>query len=159
MSVRTGIGFDVHPLVLGRPLILGGFSVPHEQGLAGHSDGDVLLHAVIDAILGGAGQGDIGKHFPSSDERYRGIASTVMLQKAVSLAKDAGWKTTYVDATIVAERPRLAPFIDRITSALADAIGIGKNEVNLKAKSTDGLGFIGRGEGISALAVATLERL
>ncbi|MBM3944621.1 MAG: 2-C-methyl-D-erythritol 2,4-cyclodiphosphate synthase [SAR202 cluster bacterium] len=159
MTTRTGIGFDVHPLTLGRPFVLGGITVPHEKGLAGHSDGDVLLHAIIDAVLGGARQGDIGRHFPSSDQRYKGIASTVMLQKAIELATTAGWKTTYVDATIVAERPRLAPVLDRIATAVAASMGLRPDEINLKAKTTDGLGFIGRGEGVAAMAVATLERI
>lgn len=157
MNTRTGIGFDVHKLVPGRPLVLGGLLIPHEQGLAGHSDGDVLLHAITDAILGGAKQGDMGTHFPSNDKKYKGIASASMLQEAITLAKKGGWKPTYVDATIVAERPVLAPYIERIITGLANTVGVKLSEVNVKVKSTDGLGFIGRGEGISALAVATLQ--
>ena len=159
MSSRTGIGFDAHKLVPDRSLVLGGLVIPHAQGLAGHSDGDVLLHAVTEAILGGAKQGDMGTHFPSNDKRYKGIASSSMLQQAICLAKNAGWKPTYVDATIVAERPVLSPYIEHIIIGLADAIGVNLSEVNVKVKSTDGLGFIGRGEGISALAVATLQRI
>jgi 2-C-methyl-D-erythritol 2,4-cyclodiphosphate synthase len=158
MTTRSGIGIDVHPLVPGRPLILGGFIVPFEKGLAGHSDGDVLIHAVIDAVLGGAGLGDIGAHFPSSDARYKGIASAKLLREALRLVDEHGWKATYVDATIVAERPMLSPFMAQIKASLAQSLGTGPDGLNLKAKTTDGLGFLGRGEGIAALAVATLER-
>ena len=157
MTTRTGIGFDVHPLVDGRPLVLGGVSVPFHKGLSGHSDGDVLIHAVIDAILGGAGLGDIGTHFPSSDPQYRGIASTALLVDTVRMVAARGWRASYVDATIIAERPLLGPFISKIQRSLACSIGEGADSVNLKAKTTDGLGFTGRGEGIAALAVATLE--
>ena len=141
MPVRSGIGFDVHPLVAGRPLILGGVTVPHNRGLKGHSDGDALTHAVIDAALGGAGLGDIGTHFPSSDARYRGV----------------GWRVTYVDATIIAEEPKLSPYVMQMANTLSVHLGLDAKSVNVKAKTTDGLGFTGRREGIAALAVATLE--
>lgn len=157
MTTRSGIGFDVHPLVEGRPLVLGGITVPFDRGLQGHSDGDVLVHAVIDAVLGGAGLGDIGTHFPSDDERYRDVASTTLLRRTIRLAMEAGWQATYVDATILAELPRLSPMIDRISQNLANGLGIGPDSVNLKATTTDGLGFVGRGEGIASLAVATLQ--
>ena len=157
MTVRTGIGFDVHPLVAGRPLVLGGVTVPHFSGPKGHSDGDTLTHAVIDAALGGAGLGDIGAHFPSSDASYEGIDSLVLLERARDLIAASGWRVTYVDATIIAEEPKLSPFVSRMAKKLSARLGLDENSVNVKAKTTDGLGFTGRREGIAALAVATLE--
>ncbi len=159
MTVRTGIGFDVHPLVAGRPLVLGGLTVPHFSGLKGHSDGDTLTHAVIDAALGGAGLGDIGAHFPSSDARYEGVDSMVLLEHTRNLLATSGWRVTYVDATIIAEEPKLSPFVTRMAKNLSVHLGLETSSVNVKAKTTDGLGFIGRREGIAALAVATLESL
>ena len=158
MTTRSGIGFDVHPLVEGRPLVLGGVTVPFDRGLAGHSDGDVLTHAVIDALLGGAGLGDIGTHFPSDDPNYEGVASTGLLRQTARLVRERGWRPAYLDATIIAERPRLTPFIDQMARSLADSLDTDRDSVNLKAKTSDGLGFVGRGEGIAALAVATLEQ-
>ena len=157
MTTRSGLGFDVHPLVEGRPLLLAGVAIPFARGLSGHSDGDVLVHAVIDAILGGAALGDIGTHFPSSDPSYRGVASTLLLERTLELVQDQGWRTVFVDATIIAERPVLHPFIDQIAEGLAASLRVDRRLVNLKAKTTDGLGFIGRGEGVAALAIATLE--
>ena len=157
MTSRAGLGFDVHPLVEGRPLVLGGVSIPFDKGLSGHSDGDVLTHAVIDAVLGGAGLGDIGSHFPSNDPSYEGIASTELLLRTVGLVGESGWRLAYLDATILAERPLINPFVDQIERSLAASLGVDRDSVNLKAKTTDGLGFIGRGEGVGALAVATLE--
>ena len=157
MTTRSGIGYDVHPLVEGRPLVLGGITVPFDRGLLGHSDGDVLTHAVVDAVLGGAGLGDIGRHFPSDDERYRGAVSLTLLAEAVRLAAESGWRPVYVDATIVAESPRLSPFLDAASHSLAEPLGVTADSVNLKATTTDGLGFAGRGEGIAAMAVATLD--
>ena len=157
MTSRAGLGFDVHPLVEGRSLVLGGVSIPFDKGLSGHSDGDVLTHAVIDAVLGGAGLGDIGSHFPSNDPSYEGIASTELLLRTVELVGESGWQLAYLDATILAERPLINPFIDQIEQSLAASLGVDRDSVNLKAKTTDGLGFIGRGEGVGALAVATLE--
>ena len=159
MTTRSGIGYDVHPLVEGRPLVLGGITVPFDRGLLGHSDGDVLTHAVVDAVLGGAGLGDIGRHFPSDDERYRGAVSLTLLAEAVRLAAESGWRPVYVDATIVAESPRLSPFLDAASHSLAESLGVTADSVNLKATTTDGLGFAGRGEGIAAMAVATLDRI
>ena len=158
MTVRTGIGVDAHPLVGGRPLVLGGVDVPFESGLAGHSDGDVLIHAVIDALLGAAGLGDIGDHFPAADPDLEGIASTVLLSRTVDLLATAKWRATYVDATIIAERPALKPYLGRMERSIADTLGLTGDEVNLKATTTDGLGFAGRGEGVSAIAVATTQR-
>ena len=157
MTVRTGIGFDIHPLVAGRPLVLGGVVVPHFAGLQGHSDGDTLTHAVIDAALGGAGLGDIGSHFPSSDSRYKGVDSMVLLERAHDLLAASGWRVTYVDATIIAEEPKLSPFVTRMANNLSARLGLESNSVNVKAKTADGLGLMGRREGIAALAVATLE--
>lgn len=157
MTTRSGIGFDVHPLVEGRPLVLGGVKVPFDRGLSGHSDGDALIHAVIDALLGGAGLGDIGTHFPSSDPKYEGVAGSTLLQQTLRLLAGGGWRTSYVDATILAERPILSPFIDEMAHSLATSLGVDRQQVNLKAKTTDGLGFLGRGEGVAALAIATLE--
>lgn len=157
MRPRTGIGFDAHPLVEGRPMIVGGVEVPSDRGPQGHSDGDVLIHAVIDALLGGAGLGDIGSHFPSGDERFRGAASTDLLRTTVDLLSDRGCRATYVDATVILERPVLKPYVDRIARSVAGCIGLDRELVNVKATTTDGLGFTGRGEGISALAMATVE--
>ena len=159
MTPRSGIGVDVHPLISGRPLVLGGVTVPFEKGVAGHSDGDVLIHAVIDGLLGGAGLGDIGTHFPSSDSKYEGISSTTLLGLTLDLLSRHGWRPLYVDATILAERPALKPFMDRMRQALATSLGLELSAVNLKATTTDGLGFVGRGEGIGGLAIATVEEL
>ena len=157
MTTRSGIGFDVHPLVEARPLVLGGVTIPFEKGLAGHSDGDVLAHAIIDALLGGAGLGDIGVHFPSSDPALAGIAGPELLGRTVLLLAESGWRATYVDATIMAERPVLGPFMDQMRRGLAASLDAGGDAINLKATTTDGLGLVGRGEGIAAMAVATLE--
>jgi 2-C-methyl-D-erythritol 2,4-cyclodiphosphate synthase len=159
MNARSGIGIDVHPLVEGRPLVLGGFTVPYEKGLLGHSDGDVLIHAVIDALLGGAGLGDIGTYFPSSDPQYKDIASTRLMEATLKLLASHHWKPAYVDATILAERPILKPYMGQIKQSLAASLALDPESVNLKAKTTDGLGFIGRGEGIASLAIATVERV
>ena len=159
MTSRTGIGYDVHPLVEGRPLVLGGVTVEFDRGLLGHSDGDVLTHAIVDAVLGGAGLGDIGRHFPPGDERFLDAVSLTLLAEAVRLAAEAGWRPVYVDATIIAESPRLSPVLDAASRNLAEPLGVTADSVNLKATTTDGLGFEGRGEGIAAMAVATLDRI
>ena len=159
MTTRSGIGFDVHPLVEGRPLFLGGIEIPYERGLAGHSDGDGLIHAVIDAMLGAAALGDIGTHFPPGDDRFKGIASMELLSQTLALVEQTNWRVTFVDATILAERPILAPHISDIRRSLAAALRLPTDGVNVKATTTDGLGFVGRGEGIGALAVATVELL
>ncbi len=158
MTTRSGIGFDVHPLVENRPLFLGGVEIPYERGLAGHSDGDGLIHAVIDAILGAAALGDIGTHFPSSDNRFKGIASTELLSETLDVVEQTDWRVIFVDATILAERPILAPHMSDIRRSLAAALRLPADGVNVKATTTDGLGFLGRGEGIGALAIATVER-
>ena len=155
---RTGIGVDVHPLVVGRPLVLGGVVIPYEKGLEGDSDGDVLIHAVIDAMLGAAALDDIGTHFPPGDERFIGIASGEMLTATRKMLEAALWRVEYVDATILAERPILRPFMGQMKQSMAALLGLSEGSLNLKATTTDGLGFIGRGEGISCTAVATITR-
>ena len=157
MAMRFGIGFDVHPLAAGRALVLGGINIPHTHGLEGHSDGDVLTHSIIDAILGAAGLGDIGTHFPPDDEQYRGIDSTILLSRTVEIIAEHDWRVQYVDATILAERPRLRPYISEIQATLVRSLRISDGLVNIKATTTDGLGFTGRGEGIASMAVATLD--
>jgi 2-C-methyl-D-erythritol 2,4-cyclodiphosphate synthase len=154
---RIGQGFDVHALVPGRPLVLGGVEIPHDRGLDGHSDGDALLHAVADAILGALGEGDLGRHFPSSDERWRGVASGEILAAVVERMAGAGWRVANVDATIVAQAPRLAPHQAAMHENLTALLATDPGRVNVKVTSTDRLGAIGRGEGIAGLAVVLLE--
>jgi len=154
--VRIGQGVDAHRLVAGRRLLLGGIEIPSERGLEGHSDGDVLLHAVASALLGALGEGDLGRHFPSSDPELAGISSRVIVERVAALVRAAGLAVGNVDATVVAQAPRLAPYLGKMRDALADALGVDSARVNVKATSTDGLGAIGRGEGIAALAVALL---
>ena len=156
-AVTTGIGWDSHRLVAGRPLVLGGVTIPHERGLAGHSDADVLAHAVIDALLGAAARGDIGQHFPDTDERWRDADSMALLRAVVALVAGDGFAVAHVDATVVMERPKLAPHRDAIRAALAGALGVDARRVNVKASTGEGMGFVGRGEGVAALAVATLR--
>ena len=155
--MRVGQGFDVHRLVPGRPLWLGGVEIPHDRGLEGHSDGDALLHAVADALLGALGAGDLGAHFPSSDERWRGVASREILAAAARLVRERGFEVGNVDATVIAEAPRLSPFQAAMRSSVAETLGVPEERVNLKVTSTDGLGALGRGEGIAATAVALLD--
>ncbi len=158
MGFRIGQGFDVHALVPGRRLVLGGVEIPYERGLLGHSDADVLAHAVTDALLGAAGLGDIGRHFPDTDARFAGADSLVLLAEAVRRVREAGYSVGNVDATIVAQAPRMAPHIGEMNARLARAIGVEVGQVNVKARTTERLGFEGRSEGISAHAVALLER-
>jgi len=155
--MRIGQGFDVHPFAAGRPLVLGGVRFEGETGLAGHSDGDALTHAVIDALLGAAALGDIGGHFPSSDEGLRGANSVDLLRQVREWVETAGYRIVNVDATVVGERPRVAPRAAEIRGLLAEALGLEPGSVSVKATTTDRLGAIGRGEGIAALAVALLE--
>ncbi len=157
-GVRTGIGWDSHRLVAGRPLILGGVTVPYDLGLDGHSDADVLTHAVIDALLGATGGDDIGTHFPDTDERWRGADSMALLAHVVAEIAAAGVRIVNVDTTVVMERPKLAPHRDAIRASLAAGLGVAPEDVNIKASTGEGLGFVGRGEGVAALAVATVER-
>ena len=155
--IRVGLGYDVHPLVTGRRLVLGGVEIPGTVGLAGHSDADVLAHAIGDAVLGAAGLGDLGTHFPPEDERWRDVSSVELLRHIRCLVQEAGWRIAYVDATLIAEYPRIAPFREWMRERIAEALAITPTQVNLKATTNERLGFIGRGEGIAALAVATLE--
>ena len=155
---RVGLGFDVHPLAEGAPLILGGVLVPSEAGLVGPSDADVLTHAVMDALLGAAALGDLGELFPSTEERWRGASSLLMLREVMERVRAAGWQGANVDATIVAEAPRLAPFREAIRRSLSGAMGVSLEQVSLKATTTDHLGAIGRREGVAAFAVALVER-
>jgi 2-C-methyl-D-erythritol 2,4-cyclodiphosphate synthase len=157
-AFATGIGWDSHRLVAGRPLILGGVTIPFERGLAGHSDADVLAHAVIDALLGAAGLGDIGEHFPDTDAGWAGADSLALLRAVVALVGEAGHAVTNVDTTVVMERPKLGPHRAEIRAALAAALGVPVQRVNVKASTGEGMGFVGRGEGVAALAVATLAR-
>lgn len=155
--MRNGIGYDIHPLVQGRPLILGGVRIEHTAGLEGDSDGDVLCHALIDALLGAAALGDIGQHFPPGDERYRGARSLDLLREAVALVTNAGYAIVNVDATVIAEAPRLSPHVDDIRASVAGALAIDAGSVSVKATTADRLGALGRGEGIAALAIALLD--
>jgi 2-C-methyl-D-erythritol 2,4-cyclodiphosphate synthase len=155
--VRIGQGFDIHALAPGRPLIVGGVSIPFHSGLVGHSDADVLLHAICDAVLGAAGLGDIGTHFPDSDSRYSGADSRVLLRAVVLKLTDAGFVMINLDATIIAQAPRMAPHIDTMRNNLAADLALPVGQVNIKAKTTDRLGAIGRGEGIAAEAVCLIR--
>lgn len=154
MSIRVGFGYDVHRLVPGRKLILGGVEIPHEKGLEGHSDADVLAHSIMDALLGAAGMGDIGRHFPDTDPRYRGISSLVLLEKVREKLAGQGFAVQNVDSTIVAQAPRLAGHIDRMREMLAESLGVESSRVNVKATTTEGLGFTGTKDGIASYAVA-----
>jgi len=156
--VRIGQGFDVHALVPGRRLIIGGVEIAYERGLLGHSDADVLLHAICDALLGAAGLGDIGRHFPDSDERHRGADSIELLREVRARVGALGWVIGNVDSTIIAQAPRMAPHIPAMVEAIARALEIPTAQVNVKAKTTERLGFTGRGEGIAADAVALIHR-
>lgn len=158
MNVRVGTGFDVHPLVAGRPLILGGVRLEHPRGLAGHSDADVLAHAVADALLGAAGLGDLGRHFPPGDARYAGADSLGLLSRVRALVAAQGWAIGNVDATVIAEAPRLAPHLDAMRANLARALGVPLADVSVKAKTSEKLGYVGREEGIAAQAVALIQR-
>jgi 2-C-methyl-D-erythritol 2,4-cyclodiphosphate synthase len=158
MSVATGIGYDCHQLVEGRPLIIGGVEIPHALGLLGHSDADVLTHAIIDAMLGAAALGDIGQHFPDTDERYRGADSLELLRVTTSMLSDAGCAVEHVDATVIIEAPKLTPYRERMCELLIEAMGVEPNQLNLKATRGEGMGFIGRAEGAAAIAIATISR-
>jgi 2-C-methyl-D-erythritol 2,4-cyclodiphosphate synthase len=155
--VRTGLGYDRHRLAVGRRLVLGGVELESERGLDGHSDADALTHAVIDAVLGAAGLGDIGMHFPDSDERWRDADSIELLRSAVASARGAGYAIVNVDATVLMEAPRLGPARERMRARIADALGVEPGRVNVKATTGEGIGFVGRGEGVAALAIATLD--
>jgi 2-C-methyl-D-erythritol 2,4-cyclodiphosphate synthase len=157
MTITTGIGYDCHAFADGRRLVLGGVEIAHERGLSGHSDADVLTHAIIDALLGAAALGDIGQHFPDTDERYRGADSLELLRATGELLADAGRSVVHIDATVIIERPALAPHRDAMRRELAQALGVEVGQVSVKATRGEGMGFVGRQEGAAALAVATLS--
>jgi 2-C-methyl-D-erythritol 2,4-cyclodiphosphate synthase len=154
--MRVGIGYDVHALVPGRDLVLGGKKVPYDLGLAGHSDGDVLTHAIIDAILGAAVLGDIGRHFPDKNQAFKNISSLVLLEKTRKKITEAGFRVNNIDAIIIAEQPRMADFIETMRDNISQVLKVEKTCVNIKATTTEGLGFTGRGEGIAAQAICSL---
>ena len=156
--IRVGQGSDIHALAVGRKLIIGGVEIPNERGLLGHSDADVLLHAITDALLGAAGLGDIGRHFPDTDERYRGVDSRVLLRAVRALLRESGWLIVNVDSTINAQRPKMAPHIPAMVSCIASDLGVSPDCVNVKAKTGERLGFVGREEGISCDAIALIEK-
>lgn len=155
--IRVGFGFDLHPLEPGRPLVLGGVSLESDLGLAGHSDADVLTHAVAEALLGALALGDLGRHFPDSNPRYRGISSLRLLAETLALVQARGGRPVNVDATVLAQSPRLAPHLEEMAKRLADVLGLPADAVSVKAKSPEGLGLVGRREGIAAMAVAAVE--
>jgi 2-C-methyl-D-erythritol 2,4-cyclodiphosphate synthase len=157
-NIRIGNGFDVHALVAGRPLVLGGVTIPHERGLAGHSDADVLLHAVCDAILGALALGDIGMHFPDTDARWKDADSRVLLRQVAALASERGWRIGNLDVTVIAEAPKLAPHVPAMRAHLAGDLACDVGAISVKATTTERLGFAGRGEGIAALATVLLAR-
>jgi 2-C-methyl-D-erythritol 2,4-cyclodiphosphate synthase len=158
VSIATGLGYDCHRLVQGRPLVIGGVEIPHTHGLLGHSDADVLTHAIIDALLGAAALGDIGQHFPDTDERYRGADSIELLRTTVTLLGERDCVVEHVDATVVIEQPKLLPYREAIHARLVAAMAISNPQVNVKATRGEGMGFVGRLEGAAALAIATISR-
>lgn len=155
--MRVGFGYDVHRMVEGRPLVLGGVRIAYEKGLFGHSDADVLTHSVMDALLGAAGEGDIGRRFPDSDPQYEGISSLILLSAVREVLKKKGMEIVNIDSVIIAQAPRLAPYMEKMEFMLAESLGISRDRVNVKATTTEGLGFTGTGEGIAAYAVAMIN--
>jgi 2-C-methyl-D-erythritol 2,4-cyclodiphosphate synthase len=156
-KMRAGIGFDVHHFAEGRRLVLGGIEIPFARGLSGWSDADVLAHAIMDALLGAAARGDIGRHFPPGDARYKDVSSMTLLSRVKDELSENSYRIINIDATVIAEQPRLSDFIDRMRRKISEALGIGINQVSVKASTSDGLGFVGRGEGIAALSIALVE--
>ncbi|HEX9092470.1 MAG TPA: 2-C-methyl-D-erythritol 2,4-cyclodiphosphate synthase [Coriobacteriia bacterium] len=157
-STRVGLGYDVHAFAEGRQLVLGGVDVPYGRGLAGHSDADVLCHALMDALLGAMRSGDIGVHFPDTDADYAGISSIELLRRVARLAEAAGWRLVDADCVLVLQEPKVSPYRDRMRKAMADALGVPVDRIGVKATSTEGLGLTGRGEGVAAQAVVLMER-
>ena len=155
--MQVGIGYDLHKLVKGRRLVLGGVEIPYPQGLLAHSDGDVLVHGIIDALLGALGEGDIGQHFPDTDKQYKDIKSLILLGKVREMLKKKGAEIGNIDATVLAERPKIAPYVEEMKENISSTLKIEKEKINIKAKTNEGLGFIGKGEGIAALAVVSLR--
>ncbi len=158
MDIRIGHGFDVHAFAENRKLILCGVEIESERGLSGHSDADVATHAVMDALLGAVAKGDIGRHFPDTDEKYKGADSLKLLERVVEIVKNEGYSISNIDVTIIAQKPKLAPFIDKMSEMIANVCGIDKSRVNVKATTTEKLGFVGRGEGIATEAVCLVTR-
>ncbi len=156
--MRIGFGYDLHPLAVGRPLVLGGVSIPFERGLEGHSDGDVLLHAIGDALLGAADLGDLGKHFPSGDPRYQGISSRILLSEIRSWLALKLWEVVNLDSTVVTEQPKLQPWIPSMKEKIAQTLGIEASQVSVKAKTNEGMGVVGQGDAMAAFAVALLSK-
>ncbi|MGI6359300.1 MAG: 2-C-methyl-D-erythritol 2,4-cyclodiphosphate synthase [Bacillota bacterium] len=156
--MAVGIGYDSHRLQSGRAMLLGGVEIAYDLGLAGHSDADVLTHAIIDALLGAAALGDIGQHFPDNEQRYRGISSLKLLEQVGRLLAGAGWRIVNVDATVIIERPKLAPHIPVMRQRLARSLGVASDQISVKAKTNEGMGFVGREEGVAAIAVAEVKR-
>ena len=154
--IRIGFGYDAHRLVVGRDLILGGINIPYDRGLQGHSDADVLIHAACDALLGAAGLGDLGRHFPDTDPELEGLSSVLILKKVVSMVRHEGFELQNLDTTVVAETPKLAPYIEEMIATIADALEVSPGQVSVKATTTEGMGFTGRGEGMAAYAMAAL---
>lgn len=159
MSIKVGIGYDSHRFAAGRPLRLGGVTIPHTHGLVGHSDGDAVLHAVVDALLGAAALGDIGSRFPDTDPAWRGADSAIFLRAAREALAGAGLAPLHVDVTVVIERPKLAPHLSAMRAAVAGALGVGEGAVSIKAKTNEGMGWIGAGEGVLAMAIATVREV
>lgn len=155
--MRIGLGYDVHKLVENRELILGGVTIPHERGLLGHSDADVLLHAIMDSLLGASALGDIGKHFPDSDERFKGVSSIVLLSHVGNLLKKKSYTIINIDATIIAQKPKMAPYIMQMRENIGKTLNISTDQINIKATTEEGLGFTGRSEGISAQSICLIE--
>lgn len=153
---RIGFGYDVHRLTARRPLFMGGVQIPHERGLDGHSDADVLIHSVMDALLGALGKGDIGLHFPDTDPAYKGMSSLIMLERVADLVRRDGFRLNNMDVTVVAEKPKLAPYLDAMKNAMAEALEVSTARINLKATTSEGLGFCGKREGIESFAVVSL---
>ena len=154
--IRIGFGYDAHRLVVGRALILGGVNIPYDLGLQGHSDADVLIHAACDALLGAAGLGDLGRHFPDTDPELAGVSSVAIMKKVVEMIRQEGFELQNLDTTVVAEEPKLAPYIEKMIAIIADALEVNPRQVSVKATTTEGMGFTGRGEGIAVYAVAAL---
>ncbi|WP_287155256.1 2-C-methyl-D-erythritol 2,4-cyclodiphosphate synthase [Candidatus Solincola tengchongensis] len=157
MSCRVGLGFDAHPFVEGRRLVLGGVEIPHERGLAGHSDADVLVHALMDALLGACGERDIGVRFPDTDPTFRGISSMVLLEEVMGVVLERGFRVLNVDCVVAAQEPRISPYVEEMRKRLAFILRVPESRVGIKATTTEGMGFTGRGEGIAAMAVALVE--
>lgn len=157
--IRVGQGFDVHQLVAGRPCIIGGVTIPYEKGLLGHSDGDVLMHAVTDAILGALGKGDIGTHFPDTDDAYKDADSVKLLAHVWNMVEQSGYKLGNLDATIIAQQPKMAPYISEMVTVLAHVLKANESQINVKASTTEQLGFVGRGEGIMTQAIVYLQQV